>query len=318
MSRYLPQRNSHAKAHPDLEILSAYLDRQLSAEEQATLEMRLQAEPALQTELDELRSTVMLLHDLEPLVPPRSFTLDPALVLPGRPWWAGWLLQSGGVVAAFMVVLALAALYAGMQQTEEQTASSSLPASPALSEPTGDSSAAEIAAAPTPRPIMPQTMPAEAMPPSSSDTASRAMGGASESDPEPEYEEEAEAEDEEAEMLVLEGTAEDTAEAPSEPMPMEIPSSPPPQPVLPRGTPAPFSSPSSPMAGRPESGDAVPPAPASPIAFSGTTTSPANLSLTPFPPTGKQTGWVSLLLLGLVGLMSLALGAWVALRRTAR
>jgi hypothetical protein len=311
MSRYLPQRNSHTDEHPDLELLSAHLDRQLSAAEQATLESRLQAEPALQTELDELRSTVMLLHDLEPLVPPRSFTLDPALVLPRRPWWSGWLLQSGGVVAAFMVVLALAALYTGMKQAEEQTASS-----PALSEPTGDSSAAEIAAAPTPRPIMPQTMPAEAMPPSSSDTASRAMGGSSTSDPESEYEEEAE--DEEAEMLVLEGTAEDTAEAPSEPMPMAVPSAPPPQPVPPRGTPAPFSSPSSPMAGRPERGDAVPPAPASPLAFSGTTTSPANLSLTPFPTTGKQTGWVSLLLLGLVGLMSLALGVWVALRRTAR
>jgi len=188
---------------------------------------------------------------------------------------------------------------------------------------------------------MPQTMPAEAMPPSSSDTASRAMGGASESDPESEYEEM----EEEVEMLVLEGTAEDsaeeapgeawpdspqpfelaptataatTAEAPSQPMPMEVPSAPLPQPVPPRGTPAPFSSPSSSMTGRTESGGAVPPSPASPIAFSGTTTSPANPSLTPFPPTGKQTGWVSLLLLGLVGLMSLALGAWVALRRTAR
>src|SRR6266516_1640226 len=68
----------------DLELLSAYIDNQLTSEERIALEARLGREPALRTTLDELRATVGVLRELEPLPPPRSFTLDPAVVAPRR------------------------------------------------------------------------------------------------------------------------------------------------------------------------------------------------------------------------------------------
>lgn len=61
----------------DLELLSAYIDGQLSDTERAALVERLRREPALRTALDELRATVGLLRELEPLRPPRAFTIAP-------------------------------------------------------------------------------------------------------------------------------------------------------------------------------------------------------------------------------------------------
>jgi hypothetical protein len=71
----------------DWELLSAYLDDELSARERAALEARLAAEPALQAELDELRRTVQVLRATPLLTPPRSFVLDPAVYRRRPPWW---------------------------------------------------------------------------------------------------------------------------------------------------------------------------------------------------------------------------------------
>ena len=68
----------------DLELLSAYIDSQLASSERAALEQRLRDEPGLRAVLDELRATVGLLRDLEPLKPPRSFTLDVPAARPRR------------------------------------------------------------------------------------------------------------------------------------------------------------------------------------------------------------------------------------------
>ena len=68
----------------DLELLSAYIDRRLGDGERAALERRLSQEPVLRGVLDELRATVALLHDLEPLKPPRSFTIAAPATAPRR------------------------------------------------------------------------------------------------------------------------------------------------------------------------------------------------------------------------------------------
>lgn len=98
-----PQPNEH-----DLELLSAYIDGQVSADERRTVERRLNEEADLRQAYEELRATVQALRDLEPLRPPRSFTLDPAKVAAQRPPAVrlGWgrLLQVAGVFAAVLVV----------------------------------------------------------------------------------------------------------------------------------------------------------------------------------------------------------------------
>ena len=97
-----PQRNSLPER--DDELLSAYLDQELSAVEQVAFARRLEAEPLLRTALDDLRSTVTALHALEPVRPPRSFTLDPATVR-RRPLALTWVLQLGSGFAGLALVL---------------------------------------------------------------------------------------------------------------------------------------------------------------------------------------------------------------------
>jgi hypothetical protein len=60
----------------DYELLSAYIDGALTESERAAFERRLQTEPELSHELDELRATVTLLNNLPALKAPRDFTLD--------------------------------------------------------------------------------------------------------------------------------------------------------------------------------------------------------------------------------------------------
>lgn len=61
----------------DRELISAYVDGALSADERRALEARLANEPALAAELAEVRALVGLLSDLPPVAPPRDFTLTP-------------------------------------------------------------------------------------------------------------------------------------------------------------------------------------------------------------------------------------------------
>jgi anti-sigma factor RsiW len=90
----------------DLELLSAYIDNQLSGAERMGLEQRLRAEPRLRAELAELRATTELLRNLEPVRPPRSFALDPATA-PRRARFFpfAWIMQLGGGFAGLALVL---------------------------------------------------------------------------------------------------------------------------------------------------------------------------------------------------------------------
>jgi anti-sigma factor RsiW len=92
-------------SEPDRELLSAYIDQQLSAVERQALERRLEQEPALRRELEELQTTIALLRDLPALELPRSFMLDPAMAPKRRGFWQQLLPFGGGLVGVALVML---------------------------------------------------------------------------------------------------------------------------------------------------------------------------------------------------------------------
>ncbi|MEM9952823.1 MAG: hypothetical protein AAF846_14545 [Chloroflexota bacterium] len=66
----------------DAELLSAYLDAMLSDDERKQLEMRLEREPFLRSELASMRQTVTMIHALPTLKAPRNFTITAEDVAP--------------------------------------------------------------------------------------------------------------------------------------------------------------------------------------------------------------------------------------------
>lgn len=71
----------------DWETLSAYLDGQLSEREMKQLRQRLDAQPELQSALDELQRTKMVLRSAPRRRVPRNFTLTSAMVPTPKPWF---------------------------------------------------------------------------------------------------------------------------------------------------------------------------------------------------------------------------------------
>ncbi len=94
----------------DLTLLSSYIDDQLPPAERESLEQRLQNEPALRAELEELHATTALLRDTPPLVPPRSFTLDPNQIYRRRPLLSGWI-RLGSALAAVVLALTFTSMF---------------------------------------------------------------------------------------------------------------------------------------------------------------------------------------------------------------
>ncbi len=172
-----PQLNEH-----DLDLLSAYLDDQLSADERRAVERRLGDEAELRQAYEELRATVQALRDLEPLRPPRSFTLDPAKVAAQRPpavrlGWRRWLqvagVFAGVLIAAIGVLNVLGSMGAGAPATAEQPTAEvmmavapteapglreSVPAAEAATPPIGDGVAAPSALDNGSDAVSPQTL----------------------------------------------------------------------------------------------------------------------------------------------------------------
>lgn len=62
------------------ELLSAYLDGELSSQERRQLEARLAVDPQLRERLEDLRHTVTLVRELPPVSAPRNFLLSPEMV----------------------------------------------------------------------------------------------------------------------------------------------------------------------------------------------------------------------------------------------
>lgn len=120
--------SNNTPSERDLELLSAYLDGELTDREREALEKRLAQDGTLRATLQSLRDTVALVRDLPPLKAPRNFTLDPAVY--GRPvrWWQRWftlgtVLQiSGALGAAASMVLIVAAFLLSSQEAAPQLA----------------------------------------------------------------------------------------------------------------------------------------------------------------------------------------------------
>ncbi len=91
----------------DRELLSAYIDNELSPDERAALEQRLAVEPLLRRELAELRAVRDILRDQPWVTPPRSFTLTSEMVgvRPRRFAFSGWWQPFGALGALVLVML---------------------------------------------------------------------------------------------------------------------------------------------------------------------------------------------------------------------
>ncbi len=68
----------------DYELLSAYIDGELSATERANIERRLESDIVWQQEYEALRTTAQLVRDLPTLKAPRNFTLTPQMAQTAR------------------------------------------------------------------------------------------------------------------------------------------------------------------------------------------------------------------------------------------
>ncbi len=144
----------------DLALLSDYLDNALDASACAALQARLAREPLLQQALDELQLTCELMRALPDVVPPRSFTLDPAQVsqrsVAGGIWRTNWLMMrfSGALTGLLVVLLTVGGLATlisvPMQQTQQSVAVNYEPMEPATSDQivAGPPSTAGIAGSP--------------------------------------------------------------------------------------------------------------------------------------------------------------------------
>lgn len=81
MARWVAKREKEQRD----ELLSAYLDGQLGADERARLEEQLATDLALRAELETLRRTVALVRDLPQVPVPRNFILPQTMAVRPRP-----------------------------------------------------------------------------------------------------------------------------------------------------------------------------------------------------------------------------------------
>lgn len=97
-----------ARGHIQVEQLSAYLDRQVSPAERATIDAHLQHCMECRAELDSLRQTIAMLHSMPRVAVPRAFTLSEVQAGIRRPaaapGWFGGLARGLGAVAAIALV----------------------------------------------------------------------------------------------------------------------------------------------------------------------------------------------------------------------
>lgn len=107
----------------DQELLSAYIDNELTASERLTFERRLQNEPGLSEEIEELRSLKMMLHDLPDVAPPRSFTLDPSMVGKQRGFLPFQYFRFASALATVLFALTLTLNQMGFATSSPQAAS---------------------------------------------------------------------------------------------------------------------------------------------------------------------------------------------------
>lgn len=101
-----------AQGHINVELLSAFLDGQVSQAERALVESHLSGCALCRDELESLRRTVLLMQALPRVRVPHAFTLSEAMVKGHKPAtgasWLGGLARGLGAVAAVALVVVLA------------------------------------------------------------------------------------------------------------------------------------------------------------------------------------------------------------------
>src|SRR5947209_832947 len=94
----------------DDEILSAYLDGQVSPAERDAVEAAIAADPAVRARMNDLRLTVTLLRALPQPAPRRTFILTPQQAAAIRPVRVPWLVRIFPTVAAVSAIAAVLCL----------------------------------------------------------------------------------------------------------------------------------------------------------------------------------------------------------------
>ena len=111
-----PDQHEHKHIRVTDELLSAYLDNEVSPEERAIVEQAIAHDPKVALRLRALQQTVALLSELPRAPLPRAFTLSEADIAPfsKRPFWHRWQgsllvfsLRGATVVAATLLVVLL-------------------------------------------------------------------------------------------------------------------------------------------------------------------------------------------------------------------
>ncbi|MFQ6000946.1 MAG: anti-sigma factor family protein [Anaerolineae bacterium] len=105
------KRSEHERVE---ELLSAYIDGELSVEKATLVEKHLRECSACTQDLETLRQTVNLVRQLPAVSPPRSFTIS-HLVVPERPWAWGYVYLKGATALAALLLIVLLAGDLGLQ-----------------------------------------------------------------------------------------------------------------------------------------------------------------------------------------------------------
>jgi Tol biopolymer transport system component len=120
-------------AHVSVELLSSYLDNQVTLEEQLRVEQHLRTCASCRAELNSLRQTVALMQALPRIRVPRAFTLSEAQVgirrPAARPWFWGAARALGAVAAVIVVAVVAVQLLQRPNQPTAQVARAPQPAS---------------------------------------------------------------------------------------------------------------------------------------------------------------------------------------------
>ena len=152
-----PDRLLHQRV---AQLLSAYLDGQVDAQERYLVEQHLSTCPTCRHDLESLRQTVRLLRQLPAVTPPYSFILRPERVVPTRSLVWRWLFGVPGLatgLATLMCVVLLAGVllynrlvpHSAVMPLARAPVTSSIPATPTVvSIPGAVSSATPVAPGP--------------------------------------------------------------------------------------------------------------------------------------------------------------------------
>lgn len=180
-------QSHQSKLEQARQLLSPYLDGEVTAEERALVEEAAASSAELRRELETLRQTISLVRSLPPRPAPRPFTLSEADVQPAKPApgrgfiFPGWLRNLAIVAATLLCVLALGGVFFSQQflggmsslgpdeiaRLEEQTAEESAPApemameAEPAEETAADQERVEVTEAPAPVAVEKETVPVE-------------------------------------------------------------------------------------------------------------------------------------------------------------